>query len=81
MQTTIDGAGRIVIPKALRDAAGLRPGVTLDVELRDGRIEISPAGVPMRVAGRGAGAVVQAEGAVPPLTAADVREALERVRR
>ncbi|MSO38193.1 MAG: AbrB/MazE/SpoVT family DNA-binding domain-containing protein [Acidimicrobiia bacterium] len=41
MQTTIDSAGRIVIPKALRDEVGLRPG---DVELvRDGAgIRIEP---------------------------------------
>lgn len=26
MRTTIDGAGRLVIPKQLRDRAGIRPG-------------------------------------------------------
>ena len=47
MKITIDSAGRLVIPKALRDAAGIRPGVALDARLRDGRIEIEPA--PMAV--------------------------------
>lgn len=33
MRTTIDAAGRIVIPKALRDQIGLLPGpVSLDVD-------------------------------------------------
>ena len=43
MKATIDSAGRIVIPKKLRDEAGLRPGAELDVRCRDGVIEIEPA--------------------------------------
>jgi AbrB family looped-hinge helix DNA binding protein len=81
MRTTIDSAGRVVIPKALRDEAKLEAGAELDVELRDGRIEIAPAGVAMRLAGHGSEAVVEAEGEVPTLTADDVRDALERTRR
>ena len=81
MRTTIDGAGRVVIPKALRDEARLEAGAEIDVEFRDGRIEIVPAGVPMRLAGRGAEAIVEADGAMPALTATDVRDALERARR
>jgi len=42
MTATIDGAGRIVIPKALRDRAGLAPGTRVDFHFRDGSIEISP---------------------------------------
>lgn len=41
MRTTIDAAGRVVIPKALRDAAGLGPG---EVELipDGGGVRIEP---------------------------------------
>ncbi len=81
MRTTIDGAGRVVIPKAVRDEAGLEAGTAIDVEARDGRIEIAPAAVPMQLTGRGADAVVEAQENVPVLTAEDVREALERTRR
>ncbi len=35
MRATIDKAGRVVIPLALRRAAGLRPGSELEVELDD----------------------------------------------
>jgi AbrB family looped-hinge helix DNA binding protein len=81
MRTTIDGAGRVVIPKALRDEARLEAGSEIDVEFRDGRIEIVAAGVPMRLSGSGSGAVVEADGTMPLLTAAHVRDALERARR
>lgn len=31
MKTTIDSAGRLVVPKLLRDRLGLKPGSTVDV--------------------------------------------------
>jgi AbrB family looped-hinge helix DNA binding protein len=50
MITTIDCAGRIVIPKALRDATGLHGQV--EVEASDGVVQISPvARKPVRNAG------------------------------
>src|SRR5687767_6104869 len=36
MKTTIDSAGRIVVPKALRQALGLKPGQELEVRAADG---------------------------------------------
>lgn len=42
IETTIDSAGRLVIPKAIRQRAGLRPDVPIIVELRDGLVEIRP---------------------------------------
>ena len=60
MRATIDQAGRLVIPKALRDRLGLRPGVVEvvadgsglrveplagdDLEERDGRLVVPAAG-------------------------------------
>jgi AbrB family looped-hinge helix DNA binding protein len=43
MRTTIDAAGRLVIPKPVRREAGLKPGMAVEVEWRDGHIEIEPA--------------------------------------
>jgi AbrB family looped-hinge helix DNA binding protein len=48
MISTIDSAGRLVIPKAIREQAGLRAGVPVEIAYRDGHIEIAPA--PRRVA-------------------------------
>jgi AbrB family looped-hinge helix DNA binding protein len=53
MSVTIDGAGRIVIPKALRERAGLVPGVELLIELDGTGIHIEPAaGVGLEQRGR-----------------------------
>lgn len=81
MRTAIDQAGRLVIPKPLRDSAGIAPGQPLDISVRDGRIEIEPAPTPMKLVpdGRGVAAVPDVE--LPPLTADMVRETLDQVRR
>lgn len=44
MQTTIDAAGRIVVPKPLRDALGLVPGTMLDVSSYGSGLTIVPQG-------------------------------------
>lgn len=81
MQVTIDSAGRIVIPKALRDRLGLVPGEPLELREREGRIEIEPAPTPMRLARRRHGAVAVPDQELPALTDELVRATLERVRR
>lgn len=81
MKTTLDAAGRIVVPKALRLALGLRPGQPLEIRAGDGRLEIEITPTPMRLKKRGKGVVAVPEGKLPALTAEQVRETLERVRR
>lgn len=44
METTIDGAGRIVVPKQLRDALGLTPGTRLDISWYGAGLQIVPHG-------------------------------------
>ena len=81
MKATIDAAGRVAIPKALRQALGLRPGQELEIHASAGRLEISVAPTPMRVEKRGKGMVAVRYGKLALLTADEVREMLERVRR
>lgn len=81
MQTTIDAAGRIVVPKPLRDELGLRPGQVLELEVRDGRLEVEIAPVAMRLERRGRGLVAVPAQPLPALTADQVRETLEITRR
>lgn len=82
MRTTIDAAGRVVIPKQLRQAAGLEPGRELEITERDGRIEIEPVAAPIELVERDgflAAEVSGEDGA--ELTADEVRDLLERTRR
>jgi AbrB family looped-hinge helix DNA binding protein len=81
MKATIDAAGRVVIPKALRDALGFKAGQTLEVRAADGRLEIEVSDTPMRLVKRGKGVVAVADSPLPKLTADEVREVLESLRR
>lgn len=81
MKTTLDAAGRLVVPKALRQALGLKAGLPLEIRAGDGRLEIEIAPTPMRLKKRGKGLVAVPEQELPALTAEEVRETLERVRR
>src|SRR2546428_14192441 len=81
MKAVIDRAGRIVVPKPLRQALGLRPGQPLEIRAGDGRLEIEIASTPMQLRKRGKGLVAVPDAKLPPLTAEQVRDTLERVRR
>ncbi len=81
MKVALDAAGRIVVPKALRLALGLRPGQALEIRAGDGRLEIEIAPTPMRLKKRGKGVVAVTDQEMPELTAEQVRDTLERVRR
>jgi AbrB family looped-hinge helix DNA binding protein len=81
MKTTIDRAGRIVVPKPLREALSLHGGETLELSVRDGRLEAEPVATPMRLERRSDGVVAVPDHELPPLTAEQVRATLEQTRR
>lgn len=77
----MDSAGRVVIPKALRLALGFRPGQVLEARAADGRLELEVAATPLKLKKRGKGVVAVPSTRLPALTAVQVRDTLERVRR
>jgi AbrB family looped-hinge helix DNA binding protein len=79
MRATIDGAGRLVVPKTLRDQLGFAPGTELELAAVDGRLEVA---VPSRVGveqGPHGVRFTAADG--DGLTVEQVRELVERGRR
>lgn len=80
MKTTIDSAGRIVIPKALRLEAGLEPGREVDVRLRHGVVEIEPAPMDIRMESQGPFVVAVPIPGGPLLTEEVVEETVRRLR-
>lgn len=81
MKVAMDSAGRIVVPKPLRQALGLKPGQVLELRAGDGRMEMEIAPSSMRLEKRGKGVVAVPRIKLPALSAVQVRETLDRVRR
>jgi AbrB family looped-hinge helix DNA binding protein len=79
MTTTIDNAGRVVIPKPIREAAGLKPGLQLKIVLRDGRVEIEPQLAPVKILRKGSVLVANIPGA-PKVSSGEVNEFIRRLR-
>src|SRR5262249_41908283 len=74
-------AGRIVVPKPLRLALGLKPGQPLEIRAAEGRLEIAAAATKVQLKKRGKGVVAIPDNKLPVLTADVVRETQERTRR
>jgi AbrB family looped-hinge helix DNA binding protein len=83
MKTTIDAAGRIVIPVELRKEVGLLPGVPLEIRARDGRIEVEPAPLAVKLERKTKGRLLVAvpQQTVPGLSAVTVDKTRRKLRR
>jgi AbrB family looped-hinge helix DNA binding protein len=81
MKTTIDSAGRIVIPRDIRNATGLGPGTVVEVAAHDGVVSIQPAAVAVKIVKKGGLHVAVAGDARGELTEDEVRAVRDEVRR
>jgi AbrB family looped-hinge helix DNA binding protein len=81
MRTTIDKAGRIVVPKAMREELGWNGGAEVEIALVDGHIEIDVVPTKVTLVRRGGRLVAVPDREMPPLTVEMVRETLEKIRR
>lgn len=81
MKSTMDAAGRLVIPKELRREARLVPGMPLEIRWYDGRIEIEPAPLEVTLEKRGRLTVAVAPKATSMLKAEDVEQVRRQARR
>jgi AbrB family looped-hinge helix DNA binding protein len=78
MHVSIDSAGRVVIPKPLRDELGFAPDVPLEAEVVDGHLELSAPYEPAQLVAGPYGPSFAATGT--PISDAQVRRTLEAVR-
>lgn len=80
MKTTIDHAGRLVVPRAVREATRLRPGTHVRFQVGDGRVEIEPVSLDVSLERHGSTVVAVPRDGQPALTAAEVEATTTRLR-
>lgn len=69
-----------MIPKKLRELAGLTPGMELEVSCHDGRIEVEPAEAKVHLEDRDGFLVVVFDEPGPPITNEMVNEWIDQSR-
>jgi len=80
MKTTIDKAGRLVVPKAIREAAHLKPGTEVEFRVVAGRVEIEPVPLDIELERRGRLVVAIPRQSQPALTELEVEETIIALR-
>ncbi len=81
MIATIDGTGRPVVPKAIRDRLHLGAGSQVEVDEHDGIVTIGPRAAEVELVVAEGGLVAVPTDEVAPLAAEVVRATLDVVRR
>jgi AbrB family looped-hinge helix DNA binding protein len=81
MKTTIDHAGRLVIPKDIRRESGIKPGMPLEVRWEKGAIAITPAPLPLKLERKGRLLVAVPSEGTPSLSAHTVERTRKALRK
>jgi AbrB family looped-hinge helix DNA binding protein len=79
MRATIDAAGRVLVPKALRDSLGLVPGAQVDISEYGAGLQLLPTAAPPELERNRHGRLVASSTAV--VTDDAIRETLDQIRR
>lgn len=80
MTTTVDAAGRLVVPKAVREAAQLRPGTRVRFRVVEDGVLIEPAPLAVIFERRGGMVVAVPRTPVPTLLSEEVTKAIAEAR-
>ena len=80
MSSTIDSAGRVVIPKPIREAARLGPGTRVRFRLDAAGVLVEPEPLPVTLERRGTMVVAVPRTPVPVMSADDVARAIDEIR-
>ena len=80
MTSTIDSAGRLVIPKPIREAARLRPGTPVRFRLDSGAVLVEPEPLSVTFERRGTMVVAVPKTPVPTLSAEEVARRIDEIR-
>jgi AbrB family looped-hinge helix DNA binding protein len=81
MRIAIDGVGRIVIPKPMREELGIAGPSELELTASDGRLELTVPDIAAHLEERDGIAVIVAEQPVTPITLKETLAAIDRSRR
>ncbi|HLY33264.1 MAG TPA: AbrB/MazE/SpoVT family DNA-binding domain-containing protein [Jatrophihabitantaceae bacterium] len=80
MHVSIDAAGRVVIPQAVRRRLGLDPGTRLDIDEVDGAVVVRPVNRVTIATGDDGLPILRVPADAAALTRDDVRRVLEESR-
>ncbi len=75
-RTRLSSKGQVIIPKAVRDRHGWRPGVELEVEDQEGAVVLRPASSFPRTTYEDVRGCLKYDG--PPLSIEEMHEGIER---
>ena len=70
---TLGKAGRLVVPKAIRDSLGLHEGSRLKLEVLGGKLQAAPEPDPVKIGMKGGFPVIQGS---PPLKRGNIVQAI-----